>query len=236
MVGGEISDIRDFPFVVAILYKTHFICGGSIISLNWVITAAHCVCCKNPSISRRLHVRSGTSFHGFGGMVHAIAEVIVYPSYPFYAMYNITIDDVALLRIKGTFRFKHENRRPIPMFHEGEELENGTIGLIAGWGRTSNEDLRPAGVLMSTVLPILDSDWCDNKLRAMHGTFIEGRFCAGWLNLDMDACNGDSGGPFVVDDRLAGLTSYGSRNCGSQPGIYTRVSYYRKWISGIVKI
>ena len=47
-------------------------------------------------------------------------------------------------------------------------------------------------------------------------------------------CRGDSGGPVIVEDTdgdiVAGLTSYGTRNCGELPAVFTRVSAYEQWI------
>uniref|UniRef100_A0A286XIW5 Transmembrane serine protease 11A n=1 Tax=Cavia porcellus TaxID=10141 RepID=A0A286XIW5_CAVPO len=64
-----------------------------------------------------------------------------------------------------------------------------------------------------------------------------GMFCAGYLEGIYDACRGDSGGPLVVRDNtdtwyLIGIVSWGD-NCGqkNKPGVYTDVTYYRRWIA-----
>lgn len=60
-------------------------------------------------------------------------------------------------------------------------------------------------------------------------------FCAG-ANGE-DTCQGDSGGPVVINNRLAGLVSWGLA-CGSltTPGVYTRVRNYRRWIAEHTKL
>lgn len=52
-----------------------------------------------------------------------------------------------------------------------------------------------------------------------------------------DACQGDSGGPAVINNKLAGVVSFGL-DCGDPnfPGIYTRVVNYRKWIAEQTKL
>ena len=42
---------------------------------------------------------------------------------------------------------------------------------------------------------------------------------------------GDSGGPLICrGGKISGIVSYGPSECGTAPGIYTNVGFYRKWI------
>lgn len=43
IMNGFNAPIEKYPFQVALLHKNSFICGGTIISKNIIITAAHCV-------------------------------------------------------------------------------------------------------------------------------------------------------------------------------------------------
>lgn len=55
--------------------------------------------------------------------------------------------------------------------------------------------------------------------------------CAGTFAGDVDSCNGDSGGPFVIDNTLYGIVSWGIE-CAhpDYPGVYTNVAYLMDWI------
>jgi secreted trypsin-like serine protease len=41
IVGGQIMQIESAPYMVSIFYKTNHLCGGSIISRQWIASAAH---------------------------------------------------------------------------------------------------------------------------------------------------------------------------------------------------
>jgi len=47
IVGGEKVDVKDFPFFVK-FYLNGYLCGGSILNEEWILTAAHCVVGLNP--------------------------------------------------------------------------------------------------------------------------------------------------------------------------------------------
>lgn len=48
--------------------------------------------------------------------------------------------------------------------------------------------------------------------------------CAGG-NAGYDACNGDSGGPMVLNGIQIGIVSWGATECGiSMPGVYTNIT------------
>ena len=43
IVGGSKTTIESVPYQVSLRYFNNHICGGSIISHSWVLTAAHCL-------------------------------------------------------------------------------------------------------------------------------------------------------------------------------------------------
>lgn len=42
IVGGVDSQQGEWPWVVAIMREGLFICGGTLLSSRWVLSAAHC--------------------------------------------------------------------------------------------------------------------------------------------------------------------------------------------------
>ena len=50
-----------------------------------------------------------------------------------------------------------------------------------------------------------------------------------------DSCYGDSGGPLADSDTVYGIVSFGE-GCGKAPGIYAKVSFYRRWIHHVTQV
>lgn len=42
IVGGDLIDISEVPYQASLSYDKTFICGASIISASFLLTAAHC--------------------------------------------------------------------------------------------------------------------------------------------------------------------------------------------------
>ena len=43
IVGGTLSPLGKWPWVVSISYLGKDTCGGVLVADNWVLTAAHCI-------------------------------------------------------------------------------------------------------------------------------------------------------------------------------------------------
>uniref|UniRef100_A0A8D2MB99 Peptidase S1 domain-containing protein n=1 Tax=Zonotrichia albicollis TaxID=44394 RepID=A0A8D2MB99_ZONAL len=87
-----------------------------------------------------------------------------------------------------------------------------------------------------STVKLIDSDTCNRK-EVYDGDITPRMLCAGYLEGGVDACQGDSGGPLVTPDSrlmwyLVGIVSWGDE-CAkpNKPGVYTRVTYFRDWIT-----
>ena len=43
IVGGQVANVGDWGWQVALIRNKYFICGGSLINSQWILTAGHCV-------------------------------------------------------------------------------------------------------------------------------------------------------------------------------------------------
>src|SRR5690606_17685833 len=95
IVGGYDTYITHHPWQVSILYSGSHICGGSILSDTWVLTAAHCTVGVSAA---SLQVAAGVSYRsqiGVSGQLVDVAEIVRHPDY----VSAVSGNDVALLRL-----------------------------------------------------------------------------------------------------------------------------------------
>ncbi|XP_067004201.2 trypsin-1-like [Anabrus simplex] len=219
IVGGSSADIKNFPYQLSLQSGGSHICGASIISTEWALTAAHCV--AGASVSR-ISLRAGTSSRGSGGSVHQAAQIISHSRYDSW-----TIDyDFALIRVSSPFSFG-SNVAAVGLPSQNEEVSSGTNVVVTGWGATS-EGGWSASTLQQVTVPVVSNSECN---AAYGGGITDRMICAGYTAGGKDACQGDSGGPLVGDGKLQGVVSWGY-GCArpNYPGVYSRVASVRDWI------
>jgi hypothetical protein len=231
IVGGTNADISDFPWQV--YYRSgNFLCGGSIISDGWVVTAAHCTFNTDGSSipASRMTVKVGATSPSLStqGQTYTISQAIVHAGYNDQTFLN----DIALLKVNGPINFP--NAAPIQRvtsldINQGV-IAPGVIAWVTGWGLIQVVPNVLPTILQKVQLPIVSSAVASTIFGPIPATDL----MAGYLNGNKDACNGDSGGPLVVPVfgvyKLAGIVSWGSTNCDSY-GAYTRISDFTEWIS-----
>ena len=202
-----------------------FFCGGSIISDHWILTAAHCL--GTAGKLAKVQVKEGvTNYKSEGAWVRAAR---VEP----HAAYNSATEenDIALVKVNS----EQDKQAVIALASISTLLQVGTPLEITGWGATAEGGAVVDSLRMADV-NYVDTDSC-NAPDAYNGTIKAGMICAGFQKGGVDTCQGDSGGPLVLKSAriLVGVTSFG-HGCAraNKYGIYTRVSFYRDWMSRIL--
>ncbi|KAF7397855.1 serine protease hepsin-like [Vespula maculifrons] len=222
IVGGQQTSIHQHPYQVSVRFNTRHICGGAIISKEWIITAAHCV---KDTFVRYVSIKAGISDLRMRGIMIRAKEIIIHENYN----HQTSDYDIALIRLEKSFHFG-QNMRPISLAKTTDQYTTGSKAVVTGWGV-----LRKNGVLSDKLrevrVPVLSNRNCSYLYM---GREITSRMlCAGYLNVGgRDACQGDSGGPLVQHGKLIGLVSWGY-GCAepAYPGVYTRVAALRSWIT-----
>ncbi|XP_041437458.1 transmembrane protease serine 2 [Xenopus laevis] len=229
IVGGTNAVSGMWPWQVSLQYKTGALCGGSIISPKWIVTAAHCVYGSYSSASG-WKVFAGTltlpSYYDPNG--YSVERIIAHPGYKSYNHDN----DIALMILTDEITFGYTTQ-PVCLPNSGMFWEADTSCWISGWGSTfeggySSTDLKYADV------PLIDSAKC-NKYNMYNGRITSSMMCAGYIYGGVDTCQGDSGGPLVTKKNgtwwLVGDTSWGD-GCArpNKPGVYGNMTMFLQWI------
>ncbi len=223
IVGGDVADPADWPFIVAIASASgNNYCGGSVVAPKAVVTAAHCVEGSRPKSVRVIAGRPDLGDGSIGEKIR-VADISVHRQY-----LRRGNRDVAVL-ILG----RPTAALPVllPTVAEGEaETAAGSELRVAGWGGTTPTGAHPSDVLRDVSLFTISDADC-----APYFSFFRPaeEVCSFGEEQSPDryndSCFGDSGGPLVAyaprGTLLVGLVSYGGSLCGvKKPGVYAQVA------------
>lgn len=260
IVGGvSVPAGRYVPYQVSLQYFSrkqeyqHF-CGGSILSADRILTAAHCCQGLNP---QRMSVLAGVkdlndSENG------TRSQVINYEIHPNYE--ELRTSDIALITIHPPFELNDATIAAIKIYNEGF-VPGGVKVTLTGWGlrlpvqfpflpdsvnypsvlqtmtynTITNRECRYKGITDLT-----DTEICAEGfpfkgacLVCEKNCFMAEKFLENFLKF---LNQGDSGGPLVMSTRhgtqQVGIVSYGLFICGvfDVPDVYTRVSEFNLWL------
>ncbi|XP_041725627.1 transmembrane protease serine 6 [Coregonus clupeaformis] len=229
VVGGVNATEGEWPWQVSLQIGGRHVCGGALVSNQWVVSAAHCF------YDDRLSPRAWTVYLGklllnrSSQMEEAIRvqQILLHQYYD-----DETHDyDLALLRLErpvapGTLA--QPACLPSPTHQHEPEL----LCWVTGWGAL-REGGSPSNVLQKVDVRLVSEDACFRS----YGYMVTPRMlCAGYRSGEKDACQGDSGGPLVCQESsgrwfLAGVVSWG-KGCGRADyyGVYTRITKLTGWI------
>ncbi|XP_053881770.1 ovochymase-2 isoform X2 [Malaclemys terrapin pileata] len=245
IVGGNQVKQGSHPWQVSLKrWQRHF-CGGTIVSAQWVVTAAHCVLDRH--LRDYLNITAGEhdlSLVDEGEQTLPVKAIIKHPNFNPKRPMNY---DIALVKLDGAFNFS-SSVLPACLPDVGEKFDPGDVCTTCGWGRLKENGILPQ-VLHEVDLPIIGHKECSRALSTLRNP-IRGDtlMCAGFPDGGKDACQGDSGGPLLCRRKhgawtLAGVTSWGMGCARSwndnmrkkydqrgSPGVFTDLRKVLSWI------
>lgn len=254
-IGFHITDAKhnetefgEFPWVIAIMQteesqiehtepSSKYICGGSLIAPNVVLTAAHCVMNQNPET---LIARAGewdimTKNEFLDHQEQRVELAIIHPNFHHEHLFH----NLALLVLETQF-VANEHIQLICL--PPQNLAFKSDGCFAtGWGKADFVSENSQAILKKIQLPLVSKHDCQSALQTtnlgpkfrLHDSFI----CAGGQE-GVDTCTGDGGSPlmcpvpgFQNKYYQAGIVAWGM-GCGQAdiPGVYVRISLHTEWI------
>jgi len=236
ILGGE--DATAAPSIVALVhfdtgtvYKDFF-CAGSIINESWVLTAANCVFWMDPSwfyIIAGVIDLDDTS----GGQTRSIKKIKLHGKYNNHPPNPADeyLNDIALLKLQSPLELNNDVA-VIDLANEGDPEEVGQEYTVQGWGETGEYGGPPILQVLDGV-PHYRKKSCRKLFLDYFTVSWKKHICAGGER-GFGPCVFDWGGPLwmMVNSRplLYGIW-IGAIDCGTDfPAIYTKVSFYRRWI------
>ncbi|XP_038215084.1 serine protease gd-like [Zerene cesonia] len=240
----------DWPWLVAIYRRRtsslSYICSGTLVSDQHIITAAHCMQGKN-SITSIKDIVVKVGVYNLEDWGDDITVTLKLSSAAIHESYNATnlANDILVMTLERPVTF-NANIIPACLWTSNADLNRivGTTGVVTGWGAS---ELGPGGSGEPRMvrMPVVSTKECRASKPEFHRLTSHKTLCAGDKK-GAGPCLGDSGGGLYILDngrwRLRGVVSLslvsqnGDHTCNlNEYVVFTDTAQYIPWIKEKMK-
>lgn len=224
IVNGDTIDILKAPWQIALLNNFALSCGGSILSNQIILTAAHCLIGVKPE---NLSVRAGSPIWSHGGQFRLVESFIMHELFDTTLSNHDMRFDFGVIRLTQPLTYG-PGVHPIQLAQQ--EPKHGDIGYVSGWGSLSHDYHVQPAKLQGAEVSIYDQATCTTICAQYYMKVSEVNVCT-WGN-QKSVGRGDSGGPLVVNGHLAGVVS--GVHANKTPAVFGNVALARDWIQNAI--
>ncbi|XP_048672236.1 chymotrypsin-C-like isoform X3 [Marmota marmota marmota] len=233
VVGGDNAVPHSWPWQISLQYLKddtwRHTCGGTLISSNFVLTAAHCI---SNTLTYRVAVgKNDLTVDEEGSLFVGVDTIYVHEKWNSFLVRN----DIALIKLAEPVELS-DTIQVACLPEKDSVLPQDYPCFVTGWGRLWTNGASP-DILQQGLLLVVDYATCSSA--SWWGSSVKTTMvCAGGDGVT-SSCNGDSGGPLncrAADGKwqVHGVVSFGSSlgcNYYRKPSVFTRVSNYIDWIN-----
>lgn len=230
IVGGTDALKNEHPWRIGMKNSLNggVFCGGSIISPNYIMTAAHCTA----AITAGATVYVTVGDHDISTTTETASQNVKVVEIKQHKSYNSKNfdNDISLLRLEQPLNFTKTIMPVCLPFNYATYLLDGKTMLAGGWGTLTQGGKQPT-ILQKVELPFLSTVEC----RKYYGTSITDNMVCTYKP-GQDTCQGDSGGSIENRTPNTFYTAFGVVSWGNGcaqvngPGVYAKVTNYLQWI------
>jgi hypothetical protein len=235
IVGGEPAQPGEWPWHARLVVDGDTYCGGSVLELDVIVTAAHCA---DGLDAADIEVEAGSvEAGGADAQRRVVASIVEHEAYDTDTLEN----DIALLFLAEPL-VRTDLVSPVALPDPATEAARtgaGDPAVVTGFGVTHEDASQTSRTLREGEIEIIADATCTQDYLGADEVFADLMVCAGFQTGGVDACFGDSGGPLVVPadaDRtswfLVGIVSWGE-GCGRRrsPTVYTEIAAQLDWLA-----
>jgi len=185
---------HSLPFQASVVTSVPGVCGASLISMDYVLTAAQCV--YNVTVLSVIlgdHDRLSPD----GERIYGVSQVIIHPQYnPTNKAY-----DMAILKLNTSVPTLTPNVQIVCLPPNDTLSYVGRSMVISGWGK-SNTNSYPTELLANFVTGV-NIDDCAQSLKQDLTAFGTSLMCATGNSTAASICLGDFGGDHLTNDETS---------------------------------
>nr|AAN75001.1 late trypsin [Aedes polynesiensis] len=226
VVNGQAATLGQFPFQVLLKVETHqgrALCGGSLLSDQWVLTAGHCTEGAT-SFEVTLGAVDFEDLSNDGRVVLTATEHYRHEKYnPMFAT-----NDVAVVKLPKPVEL-NDRVQPVKLPSGSDNFTDRKV-VVSGWGLQKNGG-SVADKLQYAPLTVISNNECSKTYSPL--VIKKTTLCAKGEHKE-SPCNGDSGGPLVLEGEnvQVGVVSFGHAVGCEQgyPGAFARLTSFVDWI------